>query len=216
MENIFLFGASGHARVVLDILELKQKYHVDCFLDDDQLLHNREFMNIPVVGGSDLLGDDRIAAMQGLITIGDNASRMSIYELLQSAGHSLINAIHPSVIIAESVQLGAGIVIMAGGIINPGTSIGDNTIINTAATVDHDCMVGSHVHIAPGCHVCGHVQLGDGVLMGAGSTIVPMVNIGEGAVIGAGATVTEDVKAGATVVGTPARAINNNQAHHHE
>jgi len=207
MENIFLFGASGHARVVLDILRLTQKYQVSYFLDDDESLHNKEFMGIPVSGGGDLLDSGQLSGMRGLICIGENKIRRSVFELMHSAGHGLINAIHPAAIIAESAQLGAGVVAMAGAIINPATSIGDNTIINTAATVDHDCMIGAHVHIAPGCNVCGHVQVGDGVLVGAGSTVTPMVKIGDGAVIGAGATVMCDVKAGETVIGTPARSI---------
>jgi len=207
MENVFLFGASGHARVVLDILQLTEQYQVTYLLDDDERLHNKEFSSVPVIGGSDLLGSDQLAGMRALISIGENNSRRSVFKSVRSTGYDLLNAIHPSAIIAESVQLGVGIVVVAGGIINPGTSIGDNTIINTAATVDHDCMVGSHVHIAPGCHVCGHVQIGDGALIGAGSTIVPMIKIGDGAVIGAGATVTRDVEAGETVVGTPAELI---------
>lgn len=209
MDNVFLFGASGHARVILDILRLSRQYQVSYLLDDNETLHHKVFSHIPVFGGRNLLGGEQLAGMLGLVSIGDNNNRQAVFKSVQSAGHGLINAIHPSAIIAESVRMGVGNVVVAGTVINPDTSIGDNTIINTAATIDHDCTVGSHVHIAPGCHVCGHVQIGNSVLIGAGSTIIPMINIGEGAVIGAGSTVTKNVKAGTTVVGSPARVINN-------
>ena len=209
MKNIFLFGASGHASVVLDILRLTQQYKVSYFLDDNKSLHGKEFMGIPVLGGSDrdLLNSGQLFGMQALICIGDNKNRHAAFDLVKLAKFNLINALHPASTIAETVQLGTGVVAMAGAILNPGTSVGDNTIINTGATVDHDCVIGAHVHIAPGCNICGHVRIGDGVLVGAGSVITPMLKIGDGAVIGAGATVVRDVESGETVVGTPARSI---------
>ena len=208
MSNVFLFGTSGHAKVVLDIVQLMQKFRVKYMLDDDERLHEQEFLGVRTIGGQNFLGDDRLSGMKGLVSIGDNTNRKAIFELMQSSGHEFFNAIHPQTTIAASTQLGTGIVVTAGVVINPGAVIGDNTILNTSSTVDHDCRIGSHVHIAPGCNVCGHVQIGDGALIGAGSTIVPSVKVGEGAVVGAGATVTQDVAAGQTVIGTPARTIN--------
>jgi UDP-2-acetamido-3-amino-2,3-dideoxy-glucuronate N-acetyltransferase len=43
--------------------------------------------------------------------------------------------------------------------------------------------------------------------LGSGSVIMGGVRIGAGALVGAGAVVTRDVPAGATVAGTPARAL---------
>lgn len=48
-----------------------------------------------------------------------------------------------------------------------------------------------------------------GAVIGANATILPGLEIGENATIGAGAVVTKSVEAGKTVVGNPARAINN-------
>ena len=46
---------------------------------------------------------------------------------------------------------------MAGVVIQSGSVIGDNVIVNTNASVDHDCRIGQHVHLAPGVVVCGNV-----------------------------------------------------------
>jgi serine O-acetyltransferase len=50
-------------------------------------------------------------------------------------------------------------------------------------------------------------RLGKGVSVGAGAKILGPVHVGDGAVIGANAVVLQDVPAGATVVGIPARVI---------
>ncbi len=49
--------------------------------------------------------------------------------------------------------------------------------------------------------------LGDRVDVGAGAIVLGALHIGDDAVIGAGAVVVDDVPAGATVVGNPARVL---------
>lgn len=51
--------------------------------------------------------------------------------------------------------------------------------------------------------------LGDGCSIGAGAVILPGVRIGKSATVGAGAVVTRDVPDGVTVVGNPARILEN-------
>ena len=74
--------------------------------------------------------------------------------------------------------------------------------------IDHDCIIESGVHIAPGSTICGGVSIGKGTLIGAGSVIVPGVTIGEDVVIGAGSTVLEDIPDNVTAFGTPAEIKN--------
>ena len=38
---------------------------------------------------------------------------------------------------------------MAGTVIQCDTNIGMITIINTCASIDHDCNIGDHIHVAP-------------------------------------------------------------------
>ena len=51
------------------------------------------------------------------------------------------------------------------------------------------------------------VTIGRNVWIGGGAILLPGVTVGDDAVIGAGSVVTRDVAAGATVAGTPARAL---------
>ena len=70
------------------------------------------------------------------------------------------------------------------------------------------CMISHGVTIGVlGGDRLGVPRLGNDVYVGCGAKILGPVTIGDGAIIGANAVVLEDVPAGATAVGVPARII---------
>lgn len=195
---MYLFGASGHAKVILDILRYHGK-QVSGFIDDDPA--KKELSGIPVVGNTRA---HRPEWQPCLVSIGNNTLRKKVVDAVTTVYE---NAIHPDAVIAESATIGEGTVVMAGAVINPDTRIGRHVIINTCASVDHDCDIADFVHIAPGSTLCGGIVVGEGTLIGSGATIIPNITIGKWATIGAGAVVTRDVPDFMTVVGCPARII---------
>jgi len=208
-QQILVYGASGHAKVVIDIVEHADVHQIAFLVDDDPQIKGTRFFDYPVLGGmSDLdawLLDNR--SPDAIVAIGNNATRSRIAASLRQKGLTLASAVHPAACIGRSVAIGSGTVVMSGCAINSDTTIGDDTIINTGSTVDHDCMVGDGVHIAPGCHLCGDVTVGARSFVGAGSTVIPGVRIGADVVIGAGSTVLHDVADGARLAGSPARPL---------
>jgi acetyltransferase-like isoleucine patch superfamily enzyme len=83
--------------------------------------------------------------------------------------------------------------------------IGEYSIINTGSSIDHECILGRGVHIAPNAVLCGCVEIGDNTFVGANATVLPRLKIGKNVVIGAGAVVTKNVPDNTIVVGNPAR-----------
>jgi serine O-acetyltransferase len=72
--------------------------------------------------------------------------------------------------------------------------------IGTNCTIIHNVTIGMRKeHAFP--------TLGDSVFIGAGARVLGGIHIASGAVIGANAVVIDDVPAGATVVGIPARPV---------
>ena len=192
---MYLYGASGHAKVIIDILK-SQNIEVSGLIDD-----NESITDILGYAVTQNLPDD--AAV--IISIGDNKIRKNVTEKLSQ--HKFQTAIHSSAIVSEYSTIEEGTVVMQGAIIQSSCTIGKHCIINTGASVDHDCKVGDFVHISPQSILCGDVQIGEGTWIGAGTTITPGVRIGKWCVIGAGSVVTKNIPDNRLAVGNRCRVI---------
>jgi sugar O-acyltransferase (sialic acid O-acetyltransferase NeuD family) len=212
--RVLVLGAGGHGQVVADILLRAQERNTLVqpigYLDDDPALAGRN-LGLPVLGAITHLSD--IAHDAVVIAIGDNVTRRRLFETLKSRGEHFVTAQHPSAVIAPDARVGAGSMICAGVIVNPGSTVGENVILNTACTVDHHNHIGHHAHIAPGVHLGGDVTIGEGALVGIGATIMPQKRVGAWSVVGAGTLVHHDVADRMVAAGVPARIIRHSQEH---
>ena len=199
-ETIFVFGASGHAKVVVDVLNSRNQYKIHCIVDDNPAVKGIEFCGYHVIGTK----EDFVAAghkMPGIIGIGDISNHSNLALWLSDKGYEFVSAIHKNTDLGSGVVVDVGSVVMSGVVINADTTIGKHCIINTSASVDHDCSVGDYVHVAPGVTVCGGVSIGASTLVGAGATILPNITVGSNVVIGAGTTVVQDIPDNSVFVG---------------
>ena len=209
MKNrVIIWGASGHAKVIADILRGSGSEVVGFIDDINPERRGEQFCGATVLGGRDDLNELRLSGVsQVIIGFGDNARRLAAGEDAESLGFILVTAIHPSAVVASDVVVGPGSVLAAGAIINPGSVLGRLVIVNTGATVDHDCLIADGVHVGPGVNIAGHVQIGCRTWIGIGAKIIDHRRIGAGSIVGAGAVVVDDVPDGVVVVGVPARIL---------
>lgn len=206
---ILIFGASGHAKVVIDIAE-KSGIPVLGLFDDDVALHGKQVYGYEVKGGKEALlaSGSLLPSHCAVVAIGNNAIRTAVAAWLVANGGSLCKPlVHPSAQLARGASIGNGSVVMAGAVINSDSRVGQNAIVNTGAIIDHDCVIEDAVHVAPGVTLCGGVCVGSNTLVGAGAVVHPNQRIGNNVTVGAGATVLNDVEDGCTVVGSPAKRI---------
>ena len=207
-EKLVVFGAGGHAKVVIDIIERQGTYEIAGLLDDDIKHKGERFFGYPVLGTrAELPALISAQLCHAIVTIGDNASRAAVAAHLDQHGWRFASAVHPRASMGRGVKIGPGSVVMAGCVVNADAYLGGQVIVNTGATVDHDCRIEDAVHIAPGCHLCGGVSVGQGSLLGAGTTVTRGVRIGCKVIVGAGSTVIRDVVDEARVSGSPARPL---------
>lgn len=195
---MYLYGASGHAKVIIEILETQGIQVSALFDDNSNITELLDYKVIPLK--SDLLSEKSL-----IISIGDNKIRKQIADKFDLT--TFAQAIHPAAVISKRATILPGTVVMGNAIINSQAQIGKHVIINTAASIDHDCLIGDYAHISPNATLAGNVTVGEGSWIGAGAVIIPGVKIGKWCVVGAGAVVISDVQDGVTVVGNPGRVI---------
>lgn len=208
IERIVLLGGGGHARVLIDLIRLSGKYEIAGILDT-QIEKGTLILNVPVLGDDDLLaGLYKKGITNACIGIGStrgNSRRGELYKKVKEEGLAVPYLVHQRSIVPESIKISEGVQIIAGVIIQTGSSIGKNTIINTGAIIEHDCIIGRNVHICPGVVICGSSTVGDNSFVGAGAIVKQEMKIGRGTTVGAGALVINDLPDGVTVKGVPAR-----------
>lgn len=205
-KPLIMIGNGGHALVLTEML-LTQGREIIGFTTP--LVEENQF-GISYLGSDDVIlqyKPEDVELVLGIGMLGPSSLREKIFQQLKQYGYSFSTVIHPSAIIAPSVQLGEGVQLMAGTIIQTGASIADNTIVNTGALIDHDCQIGAHVHIAPGTKISGAVQIGNSTHIGTGTTIIQGVKIGRSCLVGAGSVVVKNIKSNSKAYGVPAKEV---------
>jgi len=205
MKNkLIIIGASGHGKVVADIAIKMNKWQSIAFLDDDESI--KISMGLEVIGKTADAFTYKDEA-DFFVAIGSNTTREKIQEKLIEQGLNVASLIHPSAVIGTDVEIGIGVAVMAGVVINSSTRIGKGCIINTSASLDHDNVIEDYVHISPGVRTAGTVSISKGTWLGIGSVVSNNVNICSGCKVGAGAVVVKDVTEPGTYVGVPVRRV---------
>jgi sugar O-acyltransferase (sialic acid O-acetyltransferase NeuD family) len=144
-----------------------------------------------------------IAAIGGL----SGRARLDYLEIFRKSGFQTPTLIHRRAVVSQTATIGENSHILAGAVVAPMAVLGEACIVNTNASVDHECLLDSGVHIAPGATLCGGVQVGKNSMVGAGSVVLPRVTIGKNVIVGAGSVVTKDIPNGVVVFGSPAKII---------
>jgi acetyltransferase EpsM len=187
-KELFVIGGGGHASVVSEIASLRG-YRIAGFFDDNRAVR-WSGMDNPAHLGCIADVDSYVTGPHAhwFCAVGDNRHRKQIVESLHTAC-KWATLIHPSAVVSSQAQIAEGTMVGANGVIQINARVLAHAIVNTAASVDHDCQIGSYAHVAPGVRLCGGVVVSEGCLIGVGSSVLPNVWIGGWATVGAGSVV---------------------------
>ncbi|MCX7760511.1 MAG: acetyltransferase [Hydrogenothermaceae bacterium] len=207
ITKVYIYGASGHGKVVYDVL-MRNGYYIKGFIDDDR--SKRELIGLEVISFDNFLTlrDDNSFVALG---IGDNKAREEIFKKLEENNIKILSVIDKSAILSNIIKVGIGTVIFANSVINNSSYIGKGCIINTSAVIEHDCFLSDFVHVSPNAALAGNVRVGKYTHIGIGASIKQNINIGENVIIGAGSVIIDDIPDNVVVVGNPGRIIRKNE-----
>ena len=131
---MYLYGASGHGKVVKEILD-DSGIEVKAFIDDNLSLS--DFFGLPVLHQAN--GLEPI-----IVCVGKCDVRRQIVEHLNC---KFASAIHSSAVVSPSAKIGEGTVVMQGSVIQADVVIGKHCIVNTKASIDHESVIEDFVHV---------------------------------------------------------------------
>lgn len=199
-KEVIIIGASGHGKVIADIIE-KSGDRIFGFLDDAD--KGDSFFDYPVLGkiADCTLFSDKLF----IIAIGNNSIRQRIADEFPKLNY--YTAIHPQSIISRDVTIEEGTCVMSGAVINASAQIGKHCIINSNSVTEHDCKIDDFVHLSPNATLCGTVFIGKHTHIGAGAVVRNNTNIAENVTVGCGGVVVRDINKSGTYIGVPAKEL---------
>lgn len=207
IQRVAIIGGAGGggALIIIDSLMRSPDQRPVCIFDQNETLHGRAVMGVPVVGSLDLLGrmleEGRIDAV--VIAFNrDLRERAALFEKLSADGVPFCNVIDHAADIRSMVEIGTGNVILGHVYVGACSRIGDNNFISANVRLEHGNVLGDTNAFGPGVFTSGNVTIGNGVRFATGIFVEPEVTVNDGAVIASGSVLTVDVPAGSVVKGS--------------
>ena len=200
-EHALVYGAGGHATIILDLLGRTGYEIVGCLADDGP--SDREIVpGVRQLGGElleRLFAQGVRTAFVGIGGIESNEPRRRIFDRLLSIGFHLPPLVSSTAHIGIGARLGPATVVCPGAIVGPCVAIGANCIINAGAVVSHHSTVGDHCHITPGALIAGECHVGSGSTIGMGATLLNRAIVGANCLIDNNANIAGKVLDGTEV-----------------
>lgn len=209
MSGLLLVAASGLAREVLATVRATQGFrgpvHV---VDDDSQTWGTELDGAPVLGGLEEV--ERRADVPIVVCAGRGVVRRRLVERLAALGvepDRYATVVHPSVHVPEGCVVGAGSVLLAGVVLTAAVEIGRHVVVMPNVTLTHDDRVRDFATLCAGVSLGGGVQVGEAAYVGMNASVREGLCVGRQATLGMGSALLQDLPAGETWAGVPARPL---------
>ena len=199
--KVAILGAGGHARTLINLLELNQ-VEIEGIYDDNFDSGQEEFIEGHLLKGA------YHAVPKKIKVVIAKGKPIDIIALSNRFNAQLLNdnIIHPKAII-ETENMNLRNQVSAQVYVSKTATIGIQNIIYSGTNVEHEAVIGDNNVVTVNVAICGRVKIGNECFLGASSTILPGISICDKVIIGAGAVVLKDINSNTTFVGNPAKQI---------
>jgi sugar O-acyltransferase (sialic acid O-acetyltransferase NeuD family) len=196
-QKILIVGAGKAAGQLLSVFHKKVNCSIIGFVDDTEEKQNSFHMGYPVLGKIIDIEDvlKKHSANTIICSIGNLTARKKVVEIACKLAIPLANAIHPSVIFDENVNIGTGNYIGPNCFIGTNTTIGFGSFISSNTVIEHDSQIGNCISTGPSVSLSGSVNIESGCILGSSIVIEPYVHIGQNSSIASGCVITQSIKA---------------------
>jgi sugar O-acyltransferase (sialic acid O-acetyltransferase NeuD family) len=203
-----LLGAGGLAREVIALESSLGRYDDVFLLDDDPSLQGHAVGGTRVIGPVSLAADEFDGDL--LICVGSGRARRSVAARLAAMGvpsSKYGRVIHPSVEVPPGCTVGPGCILLASVVLTANVHLHRHVVVMPHVTLTHDDVVSDYATLCAGVSLGGRVTVGEGAYLGMNASVRQDVAVGRDSVLGMGAVLLEDLPAGETWAGIPARHL---------
>ena len=206
MEKTLLVGASGLAREVLAVIREGHTHVVFGILDDGWADMADEFDGIPVLGPTERAID--YVDTKLLVCVGSGVTRERIVSRLTELGvgaTGYTTVIDPSVRNPSGSSIGHGSIVLANVAVTASVEVGNHVVIMPNVTLTHDDVLDDFATVAAGAVFGGGVHIGRAAYVGMNASVRQHVVVGDASTLGMSAALLNNLPAGETWIGVPAR-----------
>jgi sugar O-acyltransferase (sialic acid O-acetyltransferase NeuD family) len=208
VSSLILLTTGGLAREVLNVVDAAGCHRVIGFLDDETTLHGTSVDGVPVLGPIEEAVKHTDARF--VVCAGRGQSRRGIVRRLQSKGlppDRYAAVVDPTVRVPRGCSIGDGAILLAQTVLTADVHVGRHVVAMPHVTLTHDNRIDDFATLCAQVVLGGSVYVGEAAYLGMGSSVREGIAIGTGATLGMGAVLLEDLPAGATWAGCPARPL---------
>jgi acetyltransferase-like isoleucine patch superfamily enzyme len=204
MNRLVLYTAGSGSREILvairDANRHQPTWEPVAFVDEDEGKIGTIIDGLPVVGPD----FDHGPGIHGICGTMDPVVRKRMSEqLIEGRGQTLASIIHHSVLMADDVRHGAGLVLMPGVKVNFDVRFGKGVHVLWNCMLGHGLRVADYGTVLTNVTVLAGCTIGYGASVGSGSVLSPGATVEDGALVGVGTTLLKSVSAGQSVISMP-------------
>lgn len=207
MTTLILIAASCLAREVIAMERSMGRYDELLLVDDDPTLWGTAVDGVRVAGAVELTADTEGDLV---ICVGGGRGRKALAARLGDLGvgtSRYARIIHPSVEVPPGCTVGHGTILLSSVVMTAGVHVHRHVVAMPHVTLTHDDVVRDFATLCAGVTLGGNVTIGEAAYVGMNSSVRQRVEVGPDAVLGMGAVLLEDLPAGETWAGVPARSV---------
>ena len=210
MHDVIIVGAGGFGREVYQWAQKllrSNNYRFKGFIDDDPNLNDATAGDPPVLGAI-CSGDDQYKIQESdrfVYAIGNIDNKREIVTGLQNRGAKFLTLIHPTAVIADTAEIGEGVVICPFALVSDRAKLSDFTMLNFYASCAHDTRVGRYCILSPYSTLNGCVELEEEVFLATHATVIAGRKIRARTKISANSVAMTDVPTRSIVIGVPGK-----------
>lgn len=208
MTGLTLVGASGLAREATAVAVMIRHDGPVQIVDDNAATWGTLHGLTPVLGSVDLVSDLPDHEVVLALDKGRVRRRVAVRLGMLGVGRERYTSlVHPRVVLPGSCSIGTGCIVLDGVVLTADVEVGDHVVMMPHVSLTHGCTVGDFATLCAGVSLGGDVHVGEAAHLGMNASVREGVHIGAGATLEMGSVLLDDLPAGETWAGVPARPL---------